>query len=135
MKKIEISQNGETKVQEIRMTKEEKTAYAENVLQCLFGMSERWQWKTNYDNENPTYRGIYNAAAHVEEILETEKEEIPMAFAFSKPEQCAVYMAFCFGAFNCAEIHEASEGVTLEAVAVLKVLTSRKARTEILSNC
>lgn len=132
MKKIEVLKNGETKVHEVRMTKKQKFDYAENVLQCLFGMSERWQWKTNYNNANPTYQGIFKAAAHVEEILETEKDDIPMAFAFTKPEHCAIYFAFCFGAFNCADLHEASEGATLAAVAVLKVLTSRKARTEIL---
>ncbi len=132
MKKIEVLKNGETKVHEVRMTKKQKFDYAENVLQCLFGMSERWQWKTNYNNTNPTYQGIFKAAAHVEEILETEKDDIPMAFAFTHPEHCAIYFALCFGAFNCADLHEVSEGATLAAVAMLKVLTSRKARTEIL---
>ena len=114
------------------MTKKQKFNYAENVLQCLFTMSERWQWQNNYNNDNPTYQGIFKAAAHVEEVLETEKDDIPMVFAFSKPEQCAIYFAFCFGAFNCEDMHAASINTTLEAVAMLKVLTSRKARTEIL---
>ena len=114
------------------MTKKQKFDYAENVLQCLFSMSERWQWQTNYNNENPTYQGIFKAAAHVEEILETEKDDIPMAFAFTNPEHCAIYFALCFGAFNCADLHEVCESATLAAVAMLKVLTSRKARTEVL---
>lgn len=135
MKKIEVLKNGATKVHDVKMTKKQKFDYAENVLQCLFGMSERWQWKTCNDNTNPTYQGIFKAVAHVKEILDTEKENIQMAFAFTKPEHCAIYFALCFGAFNCEDLHEVSESATLEAVAVLKVLTSRKARTEILSNC
>ena len=132
MKKIEILKDGTAKVKEVKMTKTQKSEYAEKVLQCLFNMSERWQWKTCYDNENPTYQGLYKAAAHVVEVLETEKDDIPMAFAFTKPEQCAIYFALCFGAFNCEDLHAVSEGATLEAVAMLKVLTSRKARTQIL---
>ena len=135
MKKIEILKDGKTKVHDVQMTKTQKSEYAEKVLQCLFGMSERWQWKTEYHHENPTYQGIFKAAAHVEEVLETETEEIPMAFTFAKPEHCAIYFAFCFGAFSCFDLHEVSEGASLAAVAMLKVLTSRKARTEILTNC
>ena len=132
MKKINVLKDGTTKVQDVKMTKSQKSEYAEKVLQCLFNMSERWQWKTCYNNDNPTYQGIFKAAAHVEEVLQTEKDNIPMAFAFTKPEQCAIYFAFCFGAFNCEDLHAVSDGASLEAVAMLKVLTSRKARTEIL---
>lgn len=132
MKKIEILKDGTAKVRDVKMTKTQKSEYAEKVLQCLFNMSERWQWKTCYNNDNPTYQGIFKAAAHVEEVLETEKDDIPMVFAFTKPEHCAIYFALCFGAFNCEDLHAVSDGASLEAVAMLKVLTSRKARTEIL---
>lgn len=131
MKKIEVRQNGETSAKESAMTAKQKRTYLENVVDALNEMSVNWDLQSNFDHENPNYFGIVRATAHAENILQTEKQEIPMKFAFSKPSHCAVYLAFCFGAFDCFQINEVS-GAGLGVVAVLKVLTSRKARTEIL---
>lgn len=133
MKKIEVKQNGETKVQEVKMTAKQKHDYVQKVEDKLFQMSLNWDLQSDFDHQDPNYFGIVKATAHAENILQTEKEEIPIRFAFSKPEHCAVYLAFCFGAFDCMKINEVS-GAGLGVVAVLKVLTSRKARTEILED-
>lgn len=128
MKKINVLKDGQTKVQEVKMTEKQISNYVDKVLDCLFNMCNKW------DNEggsrlNDTYIGLYKALTHAEEA--SEAEAINMKFAFTKPEQCAIYMALCCGAFNCLHLHELTN-TSMEAVAMLKVLTSRKARTEIL---
>ena len=133
MKKINVLKNGEANAQEVKMTEKQIREYVEKVYQCLNDMSGKWEVKTCNDHHNPTFEGIYGALSHTWHVLEFS-DKIPMNFAFTKPQQCAIYMAFCFGAFDCLDMAELTE-TSAEAVAMLKVLTSRKARTEILSNC
>ena len=128
MKKIEVLKNGETKLHEVKMNEKQVRKYVDKVFNCLFEMCNRW------DNEggsrlNDTYIGLYKAMTHAEQV--SEGEAINMKFAFTKPEQCAIYMALCCGAFNCLHLHELTN-TSMEAVAMLKVLTSRTARNQIL---
>ena len=128
MKKINVLKDGQTKVQEVKMTEKQISKYVEKVQDCLFEMCNKW------DNEcgsrlNDTYIGLYKALTHAEEA--SEAEAINMKFAFTKPVQCAIYMALCCGAFNCLHLHELTN-TSLEAVATLKVLTSRTARNRVL---
>ena len=113
------------------MTAKQKQDYLQKVEDKLFEMSIQWDLLSNHDHENPTYYGILKAVSHTEDTLQTEKGDIPMKFAFTKPEQCAIYMALCCGAFNCLHLHELTN-TTPEAVAMLKVLTSREARKRVL---
>jgi len=128
MKKIFVLKDGQTKVQDVKMTEKQISAYVGKVFDCLYNMAEKW------DNEggsrlNDTYIGIYKAMTHAEQV--SEAETVNMKFAFTKPEQCAIYMALCCGAFNCLHLHELTN-TTPEAVAMLKVLTSREARKRVL---
>lgn len=128
MKKIEVLKNGETKLHEVKMYEKQVRKYVDKVFSCLFEMCNKW------DNEcgsrlNDTYIGLYKALTHAEEA--SEAEAINMKFAFTKPVQCAIYMALCCGAFNCLHLHELTN-TSLEAVATLKVLTSRTARNRVL---
>ncbi len=128
MKKINVLKDGQTKVQEVKMTEKQISNYVDKVLDCLFNMCNKW------DNEggsrlNDTYIGLYKALTHAEEA--SEADAINMKFAFTKPEQCAIYMALCCGAFNCLHLHELTN-TSMEAVAMLKVLTSREARKRVL---
>ena len=128
MKKINVLKDGQTKVQDVKMTEKQISNYVDKVLDCLFEMCNRW------DNEggsrlSETYIGLYKAMTHAEQV--SEGEAINMKFAFTKPEQCAIYMALCCGAFNCLHLHELTN-TSMEAVAMLKVLTSRTARAKIL---
>ena len=130
MKKIEVLKNGETKLHEVKMNAKQIREYVQKVENCLFDMSIKWDFQSCYNHNHPTYYGILKATEHTENVLNTEAE-IPMNFAFTKPEHCAIYMAFCFGAFDCIHFAELTT-TTAQAAAMLKVLTSRKARTEIL---
>lgn len=112
------------------MTAKQIREYVEKVQDSLFEMSIKWDFQTCYNHNHPTYYGIMKATEHTENVLTTEAE-IPMKFAFTKPEQCAIYLAFVFGAFDCIHFAELTT-TTTQAVAMLKVLTSSKARTEIL---
>lgn len=131
MKKINVLRDGQTRVQEVKMTAKQKQDYLQKVEDKLFEMSIQWDLLSNHDHENPTYYGILKAVSHTEDTLQTEKGDIPMKFAFTKPEQCAIYLALCFGAFDCFHLAELTNN-TAQAVAMLKVLTSSKARNEIL---
>ena len=128
MKKIEVLKNGETKVQDVKMTEKQISEYVEKVFNCLYEMAEKWD-NENGSRLNDTYMGIFKAMTHAEEV--SEAESVKMRFAFKKPVHCAIYMAFCCGAFNCLHMHELTNTPT-PAVAMLKVLTSREARNEIL---
>jgi hypothetical protein len=130
MKKIEVLKNGETKLHEVKMNAKQIREYVQKVENCLFDMCDKWDFQSCNNHKHPTFEGIMAAVAHTENILNTEAE-IPMKFAFTKPEHCAIYMAFCFGAFDCLHMSEITT-TTEKAAAMLKVLTSRKARTQIL---
>ena len=42
MKKIEVLKNGETKVQDVKMTEKQISAYVDKVFNCLYEMAEKW---------------------------------------------------------------------------------------------
>ena len=113
------------------MNRKQKQDYAEKVLDCLQSMWEKWDYVSMSNHRHPTFEGISKATTHIEAVMNTEVD-IPMNFAFTKPEQCAIYFVFCFGAFDCLDIVDITSTST-EAVAMIKVLTSRKARNEVLS--
>ena len=128
MKKINVLKDGTTKVQEVKMNDKQIRAYVDKVCECLFYMWNRWDNECG-SHDNDTYKGIDKAFSHATTV--SESEQINMKFAFTKPEQCAIYLAFCFGAFNCLHFAELTT-TSIEAVAMIKVLTSHKARTQIL---
>ena len=130
MKKIEVLKNGETKLHEVEMNAKQKRDYAMKVSSCLSKMLAKWDDYSVHHRQHPTFEGIYKASTHIVEVLNTE-EDIPMKFAFTKPEQCAIYFAFCFGAFDCLDFVQITN-TSREAVTMLKVLTSRKARNQVL---
>lgn len=115
------------------MTAKQIREYVEKVQDSLFEMSIKWDFQSCYNHNHPTYFGILKATEHTENVLNTEAE-IPMNFAFTKPEQCAIYLAFHFGAFDCIHFAELTT-TTTQAVAMIKVLTSKAARAEVLGNC
>lgn len=131
MKKIEVKQNGETTAKESAMSAKQKRNYLQKVSDALFRLSTEWDEQTSFDHTHPLYFALVKATAHTMETLQTEQEEIPMRFAFSNPEHCAIYLAFCFGAYNCVEFSDLSK-TSLAAIATIKVLTSAKARNEVL---
>ena len=133
MKTLNVLQNGETKVTETKMNKSQKREYAQKVADALDKMLELWDWQSCNNHKHPTFEGLIKAAEHVENVMNTE-DEIPMKFRFSKPEQCAIYFAFCFGAFDCLHLHELYEKISMQAVAMIKVLTSRTARAQVMAN-
>lgn len=133
MKKINVLKDGQTRVQEVKMTAKQIREYVEKVQDSLFEMSIKWDFQSCYNHNHPTYFGILKATEHTENVLNTEAE-IPMNFAFTKPEQCAIYLAFHFGAFDCIHFAELTT-TTTEAVVMIKVLTSKAARAEVLGNC
>lgn len=128
MKKINVLRDGTAKVQEVKMNEKQVRAYVDKVCDCLFNMWNRWE-NEGGSREADTYKGIDKAFGHATSV--SESEHIEMKFAFTKPEQCAIYLAFCFGAFNCLHFAELTT-TSIEAVAMIKVLTSPKARAEIL---
>lgn len=134
MKKINVLKDGTAKVQDVKMTAKQKQDYIQKVEDSLFEMIEKWQYQSCNNFTHPTYLGMLKAVEHTENVLQTEKADIPMKFAFTKPEQCAIYLAFVFGAFDCLHMAELTTA-TEAAAAMIKVLTSGKARNEILSNC
>ena len=133
MKKINVLRDGQTRVQEVKMTAKQIRDYVAKVRDSLFEMSIKWDFQTCYNHNDPTYFGILKATEHTENVLNTEAE-IPMIFAFTKPEQCAIYLAFCFGAFDCIHFAELTT-TTTQAAAMIKVLTSKAARAEVLGSC
>ena len=130
MKKIEVLKNGETKLHEVKMNEKQVREYVEKVYKCLNDMSDKWELQSGNDHRNPTFEGIYGALGHTWRVLEFS-DKIPMNFAFTKAEHCAIYLAFHFGAFDCFDLAQLTE-TNEKAVAMLKVLTSRKARNQVL---
>lgn len=133
MKKIEVLKSGETKLHEVKMNEKQVRDYVAKVSDYLNALCEKWDLTTCNDHQNPTFEGVFKAMTYTENVLETERT-IKMRFAFTKVEHCAIYLAFCFGAFDCLDLVALTD-INTAVVAMLKVLTSRKARTEILSNC
>lgn len=113
------------------MTKKQKKDYAEKVLNCLSEMWDKWDYISMNNRKHPTFEGICKATTHIEEVIDTETD-IPMNFAFTKPEHCAIYFAFWFGAFNCFDIEEISN-TDIKAVTMIKTLTSRNTRNQLLN--
>lgn len=132
MKKINVLKDGQTTVHDVKMTSKQKRDYAEKVLNCLSEMWDKWDYISMNNRKNPTFEGICKATTHIENILDCGGD-FRMNFAFTKPEQCAIYFAFAFGAFDCFDLEEIT-GTDCKAIAMIKMLTSRKARNEVLNN-